>query len=71
MSKWHVNRERMHMMSTQSEHEAKKGIEISAINAEDATKELQRRLKAVQDEVDRLEAAKVVSQETMRLEVSI
>ena len=54
-----------------TENTEKKSVDVPTIKPEDAAKELEKRLDAVQDEVKRLEDAKFVSQKTMHLEVSI
>jgi hypothetical protein len=59
-------------MPDPTEHsQMKASIQIRPIEKDTASAELQRLLKAVQDEVRRLEEAKIVTQETMKIEVSV
>ncbi len=68
-----LNYEKGHTMSQESNEPTKNElrIEIRPVELETATVELQKRLAETQAAVRRLEEAKAVSQETMKLEVSV
>ena len=68
-----LNDEKGHTMSQQSNEPTKNElrIEIRPVALEAATAELQKRVAETQAAIRRLEEAKAVSQETMKLEVSV
>jgi hypothetical protein len=66
-----IRKDRNSMHSSADQAKKTAAIQIAPIDLEKASEQLQQRVAVIHEELRRLEEAKVVSQETMQLEVSV